>query len=245
MKKSATSETTTGAYEATSRSREFHKEGMRPTLQKFQDRGTARQLLLTEGGFQDGPDLEKEIEVSGLNFSVSQYRAVTALNYLLDQTDFEGNGPPRPEQPYEHFRWRGRLPVLRITYSDFFEAYGLERQTDGGLRCHQSEVALDALRSLSEPWRVCYTKQNRRKDRNGNPLYDAVVTKAPLIRLTKFYKDVPEAEAATLRGGNDLDPRVNSLLIEFSPLWVDRQLLSSQAGQSLQANPNASPRQAD
>ena len=220
MKKTAPSETTADTSEAPGRPRDFHKEGMRLTLQKFQDRATARQLLLTEGGFQD-PELEKEIEVSGLNFSVPQYRAVTALNYLLDQTDFEGNRPPKPEQEYEHFHWKGPLPVLRITYSDFFEAYGLERQADGGLHCNQSDDALAALRSLAEPWRVCYTKRNRRQDRNGNPLYDAVVTKAPLIRLTKFYKDVPVAEAVILRDGNDLDPRVNSVVIEFSPLWVD------------------------
>jgi hypothetical protein len=132
MKKSVPSEATTGTSEAPSRPRDFHKEGMRLTLQKFQDRATAWQLLLTEADFQDGPELEKEIEVSGLNFSVSQCRAVTALNYLLDQTDFRGNAPAKPEQEYQQFRWKGALPILRINYSDFFEAYGLERQTDGG-----------------------------------------------------------------------------------------------------------------
>src|SRR5205085_1209224 len=118
MKKNALSQTTTGTSDALIRPRDFHKEGMRLPLQKFQDRATARQLLLTEGEFQDGPELEKEIEVSGLNFSVSQYRAVTALNYLLDQTDFQGNRPPKPEQEYGLFRWKGPLPILRITYSD-------------------------------------------------------------------------------------------------------------------------------
>ena len=108
--KNAPSEMTTRTSEAPSRPRDFHKEGMRLTLQKFQDRPMARQLLLTEGGFQDGPELEKEIEVTGLNFSVAQYRAVTALNNLLDQTDFQGNGPPRMIQEYEHFSWRGVSP---------------------------------------------------------------------------------------------------------------------------------------
>jgi hypothetical protein len=221
MKKSYTSETTRGANGAPSGPRDFHKEGMRLTLQKFQDRTTARQLLLTEGGFQDGSDLEKEIEVSGLHFSVSQYRAVTALNYLLDQTNFQGNRPPKSEQEYEHFCWKGPLPVLRITYSNYFEAYGLDRQADGALHCHQSDEALAALRSLAEPWRVCYTKQNGRRGRSGGPLYDAVVTKAPLIRLIRFYKDIRGEEAVILRDGNDLDPRVTSVLLEFSPLWVD------------------------
>src|SRR5260370_40775447 len=112
MKKNGASETTTGATDAPNRPRYFHKEGMRLTLQKFQDRATARQLLLTEGGFEDGPELEKEIEVSGLNFSVSHYRAVTALNYLLDESDFEGNRPPKSEQEYTHFSWTGSPPVL-------------------------------------------------------------------------------------------------------------------------------------
>ncbi len=221
MKKNVGSETIMAATDAPNRPRDFHKEGMRLTLQKFQDRAKARQLLLTEGGFQDGPELEQEIKVSGLNFSVSQYRAVTALNYLLDQTDFQGNRAPKSEQEYKHFCWKGPLPVLRITYSNFFEAYGLDRQADGGLHCHQSGEALAALRSLAEPWRVCYTKQNGRKGRNGSPLYDAVVTKAPLIRLTRLYKDVGGEEVAFLRDGNDLDPRVTSVILEFSPLWVD------------------------
>ena len=221
VKKNAPSGTITGTSQAPSRPRGFHKEGMRFTLQKFQDRQTARQLLLTEGGFQDGQELEKEIEVSGLNFSVAQYRAVTALNYLLDQTDFQGNRPPKSEHDYEHFRWKGSLPVLRITFSDFFEAYGLERKGDGRLHCHESDEALAALRGLADPWRVCYTKPNGRKDRNGRPFFNAVVTKAPLIRLTKFYKDIPGAEAVIIRDGNDLDRRVTSVLIEFSPLWVD------------------------
>lgn len=218
---------------------------MRLTLQKFQDRATARQLLLTERNFQDGPELEKEIEVSGLNFSVSQYRAVTALNYLLDQTDFQGNRPPRPEQDYEHFRWKGPLPILSITYAEFYEAYGLKRQADGGFNCHQSDEALAALGSLAEPWRVCYTRQSGRKGRNQRPLYDAVMTKAPLIRLTRFYMNVRGEEVLILRDGDDLDPRVTSTRVLASVGGRDRQLLSSQARHSLQTDPFASPWQTD
>ena len=63
--------------------------------------------------------------------------------------------------------------------------------------------------------------ENGRKDRNKRPLYDAVVTKAPLIRITRFYRDVRGEEVVILRDGRDLDRRVTSVLLEFSPLWVD------------------------
>jgi hypothetical protein len=221
MRKNEPGDPTGGFGEGLVGLQKFHKEGMRLTLQKFQNRVTARQLLLTEGGFQEGPELEKEIEVSELNFSVPQYRAVTALNYLLDQTDFEGNRPPTPEQEYERFRWKGLLPRLRITYADFFAAYGLKRDRGGAFHGNQANEALGALRSLAEPWRVCYTRQNGKKTRQGSPRYDAIVTRAPLVNIIKFYRDVPEKAATVLRNGGDLDSRVTALLIEFSPLWLD------------------------
>src|ERR1035438_7282894 len=162
MKRNEPVEPTAGGGESLTRPPGFQKEGMRLTLQKFQNRVKARQLLLTEGGFKEGADLEREIEVSGLNFSIPQYRAVTALNYLLDQTNFQGSGPPTPEQEYHRFRWKGVLPTLRATYSEFFVAYGLERDRRGTFHGHKANEALAALRSLAEPWRVCYTRQNGR-----------------------------------------------------------------------------------
>lgn len=67
--------------------------------------------------------------------------------------------------------------------------------------------------------RLC--EEEREKDRDCQPLNDVVVTTRPLIGITKFYKDVPEAEVSKPKCSKDLDVRVTHLVIDFSPLWVD------------------------
>ena len=197
----------------------YHKEGMHLMLQKFQKSERQVQALLGEC---DAHCLSarSDIEVSGFDFNSHQHRALTALNLLLDRTDFKGNIAPTPDKFHLSFRFRGPLPNLKMEYPEYFEAYGLSRTARRAFHGKGAQDALEALRSLSDPWTIAYAKKNGAK-RNGQLLNDVVVTRKPLIGITKFYRDVPETEVEKLRANKQLDVRVTNIVVDFSPLWVD------------------------
>jgi hypothetical protein len=151
----------------------YYKEGMHLTLQKFQKSDKAIQMLLGECDDADRKGTLHEIRVFGLDFSAVQHRAVTALNFLLDRTNFRGNAPaPKPEESERvyrqyrerrEFRFTGSLPSLQFPYNQYFEAYGLDRKGDRTFNSKEAQNALGALKSLSEPWSVAYAKRNGKK----------------------------------------------------------------------------------
>ena len=64
---------------------ELHRAGLHLELQKFQNREKFRQLLLSEPPYPE-PDLDAQIEEFGLKLSVSQEKALTALQKLLEES---------------------------------------------------------------------------------------------------------------------------------------------------------------
>lgn len=194
-----------------------YRAGMYVELQKFGDWKGARQLLLSEAG---GLAPEAPVEVTGLDLTVTEDKALSALQILLDRTDYKGNLPGE-EVSSRVYHWTGALPRLFTTYSDYFGAYGL-RKIGGRYQGHQMGDALEALRSLKKPRRIIYERkrwEGEGKDRKQ--VSDIIVTERPLIHVTKGYKGLKQEEAAQVKAGQDLPQRAIGLEIEFSPLLVD------------------------
>jgi len=195
----------------------LYKAGLHAELQKFGSSSRDLQLPL----WLD-PQQEPELTVSGLDLTVSEDKALSALQILLDRTDYEGNAEDQ-EVDSQAFHFRGSLPRLAISYSAYFEAYGLERKGDASFYGHQAEEAVDALRSLALKPRALYYERKHYKGKKQ--LSNIIRFKAPLITIEEVtaWQDLEQAEAEQVKAGQEVPDkqRITSLLIEFSPLLVD------------------------
>ncbi len=200
----------------------LYKAGLYAELQKFGSSRASDQLPL----WQEGE--EEPLQVTGLDLTVSEDKALSAIQILLHKTDYQGNRPGK-EATSQAFQWSGTLPVLAVSYSDYFEAYGLQPAGDQ-YQGHQADEALEALRSLAErPRTVFYERKHwQGEGRARRQLSDIVRAKAPLVKLTELtaYKDLEQEEAQAVKAGQDLPEkmRATGLLLEASPLLVDSLL---------------------
>jgi len=195
------------------------RAGMRMTLQKFGDGKRDQQVV--QLSLLDIPWEPAEQDMTGLDLSVSEDRAVHALQVLLDRTGYAGNLPSE-EVKSEEWKWQGRLPRLAITYSEYFEAYQLQKHGDR-YQGREREIALEALEALEQP-RIVYYERKRwiGEGRARRTVYDIIRVRKPLISISKGWEGLTEEERERVKAGqDDLPGRTTRLLIEFSPLWMD------------------------
>ena len=199
--------------------RPHYRAGMHTELQKFGQKDETIQLMLGEDtSLQD----MREVEVFGLDLSVSEDKALSAIQILLDQTDYQGNSTGEQIQSTA-YQYTGFVPKLSMTFSEYYEAYGLTKIKDQ-YKGHQAQEALLALRSLAET-RSIYYKRRRRvgKGKGSRLVYDVIRVHKPLISFMEGYKDLEEDEAQQVIAGQDLpQKRQTKLVIEVSPLLVDQ-----------------------
>jgi len=203
---------------AIQREPELYRAGMYAELQKFEDSSEARQLLLSE--VYTG-EAGAEIEVSGLDFSVSEDKAFSALQVLLDKTDYRGNEPGLVVYS-EDYKGEYLLPRISMTFSEYLDAYGLKKSSSGRYSRAQRENALKALASLTEPRRIVYErKYYKGRGAARKKVSDMVVVRRPLISLIEGYKELEEPEAQAIRAGESNAQRLTRIVVECSPLFVD------------------------
>ncbi len=192
-----------------------YKAGGYAELQKFGKGSEVKQLLLSEPEASEPVDLE----VAGLDFTVSEDKAFSALQILLDSTNYQGN-----EQGQETYssRFKGSymLPRLSFTYSEYFEAYGLKKY-GGRYQGAVAKEALEALRSLAEKHRTIAYKRGRYEGKARKKVYDIIRYKGPLIEIVEGYQGLNEEEASQVMAGVDMPGRVTRLAVQFGPLIVD------------------------
>lgn len=195
----------------------LYKAGMYQELQKFGNRLQARQLLLSEG--LQGTELDDQVEITGLDLTVAEDKALHACLRLLDGTGYKGNLPPL-EVYSPGYKGHFTLPRLQTSWPEYLEAFGLEPGTKGKARIE----AIQALEALQKPRRIAYKRVNwTGKGKDRKRLYDVIVPPpSPLIRLFKVYRALEEEQADQIMAGREMPGRVTSLVIEFSPLLIDR-----------------------
>lgn len=195
----------------------YYKAGMNLELQKFNKRDQVRQLML-------GEDIEadKGVQIYGLDLTVSEDKALSAIQILLDRTNYEGNLPGEIVQA-SGWKYDGYIPRLSMTFSEYYEAYGLAK-TRGQYQGKQATEALQALRSLAETKRICYKRQRREgKGKKSRLVYDVIRVTKPLVSFAEGYYDLKEEEAEQVISGQDLPlKRQTKMVIEVSPLLIDQ-----------------------
>jgi len=198
-----------------------YKAGMQLELQKFGDFKGVRQAILSEAMgeaelAQDSP----AIEVTGLDLSVSEDRALCAIQILLDKIGYQGNVSGQQEAAPE-WRWSGTLPRLSTSYSEYFEAYGL-KPVGGRYQGHQRDEALEALEGLAKPRRIIFERKRwEGAGKKRRQLSDMIVVTKPLVNISKAYKGLEQDEAAQVRAGQDIPGRASMLVIDIGPLLVE------------------------
>lgn len=194
----------------------LYKAGMYQELQKFGNREQARQLLLSEG--LQGTELDDQIEITGLDLTVAEDRALHACLRLLDGTGYKGNLPPL-EVNSPGYKGHYTLPRLQTSWPEYLEAFGLEPGTKGKARIE----AINALEALQKPRRIAYRRRYwTGKGKERKAISDVIVTQSPLIRLSKVYKALEDDQAEQIMAGREMPGRVTNVVIEFSPLLIDR-----------------------
>lgn len=190
----------------------LYRAGMYAELQKF-GKSQREQLQLWEG--HQGPPAE--VETIGLDLSISQERALSAIQILADRTGYKGNLPPRRGHSAPYQRDYDR-PVLAFTPAEYLEAYGLQRGPKNTFSSGRRAEAMQALESLSESWTICY---KRRKVVKGKELFDVIRHSGPLLELTKGWRDLEQQEAEAVEHGAHLPERMAGIIVTLSPLLVD------------------------
>ncbi len=140
---------------------------MHSTLQKIGRRPDPKVPALSDQ-LRD-PDLPSEatanhIKVIGLPLTYAQERALHSVQILLDDTDYEGNAPPRKMNRPHQYHFDGNLPVLEVKTADFLRAYGVKlSKTARGIEFGSARrIALGALRDLaSDRYLLVYEKARR------------------------------------------------------------------------------------
>jgi hypothetical protein len=187
------------------------KASLHTELQKF---GSTDRLSLLD------PQPEEEpIQITGLDLTVSQDRALHAIQILLDRTDHEGNRPGRPALSDGYHGYQ--VPRLAVTFSEYFEAYGLEPATERWTKQHQE--AIQALHDLEDKrWRIVY---KRRTSEGGKVRWQVIAPERPvsMITLWRAYKDLETEEVERLERGDKLpDGRAIGLVIDCNPVLIDQ-----------------------
>lgn len=196
-----------------------YKAGMYAELQKFGSIEREKQISL----WPDTTEGDEPVTVSGnWKLTVGEDKALCAIQKILAKTDYKGNRPGH-EIVSNTWKWNGTLPVLAISYSEYFEAYGLERKGDGSYYGRQAEDAIEDLRTLAS--RPQFTFYERKHWKNGKQLSDLIRAKAPPITLTELasWQDLEKEEVIEVKAGQEVPEkaRARGLLIEPSVLLVD------------------------
>ncbi len=194
----------------------YFKAGMEVELQKFGKPKSSRQLLLGEDA-----DIRGGAISYGLDLTKPQARALHAVQKLLDATGYKGNLRGKDYSSTE-FQWRGYIPALSFTPSEFYEAYGLKPAGDGRYHGNQAQEALEALKSLMQPiYKVKYDREAGFKD--GKKRIRAVRWTGSLITsMGQDFQDVTEEELELEDAGQELPDRRNTkIAITPSILLLD------------------------
>lgn len=169
---------------------------------------------------------EHNLTVIGLDFSLSQSKALYAVQTLLSRTDYKGNMPQRyVKDPNNVFAYTGTLPVLKFTIAEYLDAYGvtkyLTRRGKMEYSSGEREEALRALRLLEKPVIMVYDRFKGR-DKAGAPLYDAIRTVRPLLSIVEGFRDVTESELEGIKAGAGVTEKLSHIVIEPSVVLVDQ-----------------------
>jgi len=165
---------------------------------------------------------------AGLSLSLTENKALFALQKLLDKTNYKGNIESRDATPENSFQYVGNLPRIQFTPAEFLEAFGLRRNSSARgyqeFNSNERSEAMKALRALADrKYRIIY--ERKRWDKKGKELNDVIITESSLIQIVWGLIGLTAEEKKKWDEGrfseNEFMDR-STIAVEFSPIMVDQ-----------------------
>jgi hypothetical protein len=201
------------------------KVGLHAELLKFVTKKSAVLSDTFEASATGKPETSSAPRVWGLDLTPAESRALIAVQQLLDATNYEGNRPGKRVDLGEG-RFKGVIPELRFTATEYLKMWGVKKYTTGRGRQEysgeQRKQALGALLSLAKKERlyiynrVGWDKIDKRSGKSTSALVEG---KDPLIVIIKGQEAIEHSVAGK---ADAAATSLRELVIRPSPLLVDQ-----------------------
>lgn len=171
---------------------------------------------------------EHDIHIVGIDLSISEHRALRAIQKLLTVTNYQGNIPEKSRSfdGNNAFHFTGNIGLLKVSVVDYLVAYDVNKKVAGDgksrFNSHEREEALSALPALAAKMFYFYfTKKHwhyiaGRKEEK----IDVIQTVAPLFKLYHYHKEMSVEEFEDLLIPNLSQKKNYSIVIEPAPIMM-------------------------
>lgn len=160
--------------------------------------------------------MDDRLKIAGLDhLSDAAFNALEALKKLLAKTNYKGN----TESEEINTKTFGLMtpPRLQIKKSEYFEAYGLEKDPVKG---YTGSVKLQrAIQGLLDLTCTQHLLIRRRVWNGGEMRNNLLKIHSPLITIIDGYELLTDKEADAVEAGEEIG-RDSRLVIELSPVFV-------------------------
>lgn len=165
---------------------------------------------------------------AGLSLSLTENKALFALQKLLDKTNYKGNIDGRDAAPENTFHYSGYLPRVQFNPAEYLEAYGLKKSTSGRgyqeYNSNERSEAMKALRSLADKkFKIIY--ERKRWDEKKKMVTDVIITESSLIQIVWGLIGLTAEEKKKWDEGRFSETELmdrSTIAVEFSPIMVDQ-----------------------
>ena len=172
----------------------------------------------------------RALNEEGVILSLSENKALFALQRLLDKTNYKGNLEGHDiSADNNKFQFDGFLPRIQFTPTEFLLAYGLNRtKSKRGYQefnSNERTEAMNALKSLADKkFKIVYERK-RWVDKKTRPLNDVIIAESPLIQIMWGILGLTDEEKKIYDDGGFTDEellRRTTIAVEFAPILVDQ-----------------------
>ena len=162
---------------------------------------------------------ESEIKIGLSHLSDAGFNALEAFKKLIARYSFVGNR--ETEEIQSNTFGRTRYPRIEISKSEYYEEYGLERDSKGGFGGAQVlQTAQKGLLELTETQHMLITRKRWiEKGSFREEVTDILRIHSPLITVIEGYEGLTSQEAEKVEAGEEI-LKNSFLVIELSPVFT-------------------------
>ena len=162
---------------------------------------------------------ESEIKIGLSHLSAAGFSALEAFKKLIARYAFVGNR--ETEETLSNTFGRTRYPRIEMSKSEYYEAYGIERDSRGGFGgAKVLQTAQKGLLELTETQHLLITRKRWiGKGNSREEVTDILKIHSPLITVIEGYEGLTSQEADKVEAGQEI-AKNSFLVIELSPVFT-------------------------
>jgi hypothetical protein len=146
---------------------------------------------------------ESNIQEIGAELAVSESYSLSALASLFSVNNYDN--------------------TITVSVPEYLEAFGVNKSKNKkGYTVYsgsEREEALKALEGLEKP-RLLHWKQRTGTDKKGEPLFDMVTHREPILKVTRLYQGLTEKQCKAISGGKDCKQKLTQLKITANEIFL-------------------------